>query len=81
MCQLCNRKKSNLTRAKECFKALHEMSSDRSRAGRMKKSTSEETSFYERFGTELPGMNELQKMNTCNNSQAPEPWPSRVDKA
>ena len=72
-----------MNRVKRLFNANHGMSLDRPRAERMMKSTSEETSFHERFGTELPGLSvgprPLQKIKTCNNSQAPDHWPSLVD--
>ena len=72
-----------LNSVKRFFNGTHRMSLDRPRAERMKKSTSEEKSFHEKFGAELPGLSvgprPLQNRKTCNNSQAPEHWPSLVD--
>ena len=73
-------KSACLNRVKWFFKVMQGMSSDRPRAVRYTENDKRGNIFSQevRYRAAKTGM--LQSTKTCNNPQAPDLWPSRVDK-
>ena len=69
-----------LNRVKWFFKVMQGMSSDRPRAVRYTENDKRGNIFSQEVRYRATKTGILQKTKTCNNSQAPDFWPSRVDK-